>query len=384
MTIRTRKPLCIVQMLPDLESGGVERGTLEMAAYLARNGHHSIVVSGGGRLTPQLEQEGSRHITMPIGKKNLKSIMCLPRLRSLLVRHRVDIVHLRSRVPAWVGFTTLKTLPMDLRPRLVTTFHGFYSINAYSAIMAKGERVIAVSNTISDHIQTEYNIPEEHIRTIYRGFDADQFNPDKIAPQRMKKLKRDWKLPETSGPILMMPARITRLKGHDLLVRSLNTIRHLPWIAICAGDLDHKSSYATELTSLIRSMHMQDRIRLVGHCSDIPAALMLSDVVISASTKPESFGRIAIEAQAMEKPVIATAHGGSLETVRDRHSGWLVSPGDEASFATALSEAISSPEVRQIYGRNGRRWVRPKFTVENMCRDTVSLYHELLASARNT
>jgi glycosyltransferase involved in cell wall biosynthesis len=371
-------------MLPDLESGGVERGTLEMAAYLARGGHHSIVVSGGGRLTPRLEQEGSRHITMPIGKKNLRSIMCLPRLRSLLIRHRVDILHLRSRVPAWVGFITLKTLPMDLRPRIVTTFHGFYSINAYSAIMAKGERVIAVSNTISDHIQTEYNISAAQIRTIYRGFDPDQFSPDKISPQRMKKLEREWKLPTAGGPILMVPARITRLKGHDLLVRSLSKIRHLPWVAICAGDLDHKSSYASELTSLIRSMNMQDRVRLVGHCSDIPAALMLSDVVISASTKPESFGRIAIEAQAMGKPVIATAHGGSLETVRDRYSGWLVSPADEAAFTAALSEAVSHPKIRQTYGQNGSRWVRPKFTVENMCRDTVTLYRELLASARNT
>ena len=378
MTPRSRDPLCIVQMLPDLESGGVERGTMEMAAHLSRNGHQSWVVSGGGRLVPQLESEGSRHVTMPVGKKNLRSLMCLIRLRKLLVRHPVDILHLRSRVPAWVAFLTLKTLSENSRPRVVTTFHGFYSINAYSAVMSKGERVIAVSDTISDHIQSVYKVPDARIRTIYRGFDKAHFSPDRVAPQRLATLKHAWELSYTDGPIVLIPARITRLKGHDLLVRSLDKIRHLPWTAICAGEHDARSSYADELTALIQHKRMQDRIKLVGHCSDMPAALMLSDVVISASTKPESFGRIAIEAQAMGKPVIATAHGGSLETVRDRYSGWHVPPGDTAAFAAALTEAVSNSELRQIYGRNASQWVRPKFTVENMCRETLSVYYELL------
>ena len=297
---------------------------------------------------------------------------------------RVDILHLRSRVPAWVAYLTLKTLPRNSRPRVVTTFHGFYSINAYSAIMAKGERVLAVSNTISEHIQSVYNVPEERISTIYRGFDKTEFNPDQITAQRLERLKQDWGLPDTDGPIVLIPARITRLKGHDILVRSLDKLQHKPWTAICAGELDTKSSYTDELIALIQRKGMQNRIKMVGHCSDMPAALMLSDVVISASTKPESFGRIAIEAQAMGKPVIATAHGGSLETVRDGYSGWHVPPGDIEAFAAALTEAISNAELRQAYGRNGSKWVRPKFTVENMCRETVSVYYELVESPSST
>jgi glycosyltransferase involved in cell wall biosynthesis len=369
-------------MLPDLESGGVERGTLEMAAYLVRNGHQSWVVSGGGRLVAELESQGSRHVILPVGKKNVKSLMCLPRLRKLLVQHRVDILHLRSRVPAWVGFFALKTLPVDLRPRVVTTFHGFYSINAYSAIMAKGERVIAVSNTISDHIRTEYKVPQGRIKIIYRGIDKLRFSPDATSFHRVDKLRRAWKLPDSAGPILFTPARITRLKGHDVLVRSLDKIRHLRWIAVWAGEFDRKSSHTKALSALIQKTGLQNRIKMVGHCADMPAALMLSDVVISASTKPESFGRIAIEAQAMGKPVIATAHGGSLETVRDRYSGWHVPPGDETAFAQVLTEAITQPELRQTYGRNGSRWVRPRFTVQNMCRDTLSVYYDVLETAR--
>jgi glycosyltransferase involved in cell wall biosynthesis len=371
-------------MLPDLESGGVERGTVEMAAYLVRNGHRSWVVSAGGRLVTDLENEGSRHVTLPVGKKNLNSLMCLPRLRKLLVQQRVDILHLRSRVPAWVGFLAVKTLPINRRPRVVTTFHGFYSINAYSAIMAKGERVIAVSNTISDHIQTEYHVPEARIKIIYRGVDQNRFSPDKTSSRRVDKLRQAWKLQDCQGPVLLIPARITRLKGHDLLVHSLDKIRHLPWVAICAGEFDNQSSYVKALNALIRKMGLQDRIKMVGHCSDMPAALMLSDLVISASTQPESFGRIAIEAQAMGKPVIATAHGGSLETVRDRYSGWHVPPGNEAALAQTLSEAVRQPQLRQTYGRNASNWVRLKFTLDNMCRDTVSVYYDLLENHRDS
>jgi glycosyltransferase involved in cell wall biosynthesis len=373
-------PLTVVQMLPELESGGVERGTLELGEFLVRNGHDSRVVSGGGRLVSELEERGSRHVTLPVGKKTPQSLLCIPRLRRLFIRQRVDILHLRSRVPAWIGILTLKTLPKELRPRVVTTFHGFYSINRFSAVMAKGERVIAVSKSISEHIQTHYGVPEHLIRIIHRGVDPSQFNPDHISPQRVDALRRQWGLPETAPPVILMPARVTRLKGHDLLVRSLKRIDHLPWVAICAGELDAASSHVAELRSLIHRLKLDQRIKLVGHCHDMPAALKLSHVVVSASTRAESFGRIAVEAQAMGKPVIATAHGGSLETVLDRETGWLVPPEDDAAFAAVLGEAVSHVELRQAYGQRGRQWVREKFTIETMCRETVALYCELLSA----
>ena len=374
------KPLTVVQMLPELESGGVERGTLEMGEFLSRNGHQSIVVSGGGRMVSRLEEEGSQHFTMPVGKKTPQSILCLPKLRRLLREKRVDIIHLRSRVPAWVGYLTVKMLPKQLRPRIVTTFHGYYSVNPYSAVMAKGECVIAVSKIISDHIETSYGVPRHRIRVIYRGFDNRLFNPDSVNRQRLGDLKQKWNLPEEGPPVILMPARIARLKGHDLLIRSLNTIRHKPWTVICVGDLNDNPAYAAELQSLIQKLNLSRRISLVGYCDDMPAALMLSDVVVSTSTKPESFGRIAIEAQAMAKPVIASAHGGSLETVQDQQTGWLVPPGDENALAAALSHAISKPCLLQTYGQRGREWVQERFTVANMCRDTLQVYYELLGS----
>lgn len=376
--IKMSSPITVVQMLPELDSGGVERGTLEMGEFLADCGHRSIVVSGGGRLVSRLEGKGSVHYAMPVGKKTPQSIMCLPRLRRLLLKKRVDILHLRSRVPAWVGYLTVKTMPKQLRPKIVTTFHGYYSINKYSAIMAKGERVIAVSKTMSDHISTVYGIPDHRIRIIYRGFDPHLFNPDQVSRQRIDNLRRQWNLAEDGPPVILMPARITRLKGHDLLIRSLNRIQHLPWTVICAGDPSDNSTYTAELRTLIRSLSLGHKIKMVGYCDDMPTALMLSDVVVSTSTKPESFGRIAIEAQAMAKPVIASAHGGSLETVLNQRSGWLVPPGNEDALATALSQAISDPQLRQAFGQQGRRWVQQRFTVDRMCRDTLAVYSELL------
>ena len=376
------RPMTVVQMLPDLESGGVERGTLELGAFLVRQGHRSLVVSGGGRLVPQLEEEGSRHISLPVGKKTPQCIGCIPRLRQLLLAQRVDILHLRSRVPAWVALVALKTLSKNQRPRVVTTFHGFYSINKFSAVMAKGERVIAVSHIISDHIQSFYGIPKERIRVIHRGVDPALFDPSNVSTKRRDALWQKWGIPDTEGVVILMPARITRLKGHDLLIRSLGRIKHLPWTAVFTGDLADNPSYAGELQSQIESLRLGDRIKLVGHCDDMPAALLISDVVVSASGKPESFGRIAVEAQAMARPVIATAHGGSLETVQDRTTGWLVPPGDEAAFAKALETALSQPDVRRTYGQNGRQRVRQQFTVENMCRATLNVYQELLGAVR--
>ena len=371
-------PLTVLQMLPDLESGGVERGTLELGDFLVRKGHRSMVVSGGGRMVPQLEKQGSRHMAMPVGKKTPQSLLCIPRLRRLIMGQGVHILHLRSRVPAWIGYLTLKTLPKDRRPRMVTTFHGFYSINPFSAIMAKGERVIAVSKIISDHVQAHYGVPGARIRIIHRGFDPLEFDPKGMPPQRMNLLKAQWGLSETGPPVILMPARITRLKGHDVFIRSLGRITHLPWVAILAGDLDDNRPYAAELQYQIEQLKLDHRIKLVGHCDDMPAALGLANVVVSASSKPESFGRIAIEAQAMGKPVIATAHGGSLETVQDQRTGWLVPPGDEAAFASTLSHALSHPELRRAYGEKGYQWVRQRFTVENMCRTTLDVYGELI------
>lgn len=367
-------------MLPELESGGVERGTLELGAYLTGKGHRSLVVSGGGRLVPQLEKEGSRHIQYRhVGEKSPRCLAYLLPLRKLLVRENVDILHMRSRLPAWVGYLAWKTLSLSKRPRLVTTFHGFYSINAYSAIMTRGERVIAISNIIAEHIRQNYPVNPEKIEVIHRGFDTETFNPAKVDSHRLATLRNQWMIKSGDPPLIMLPARLSRWKGHDVFIQSLARIKRLPWSAVCVGDLKENPGYAEQLQATILDLGMADRVRFVGHCGDMAAAFLLADVVVSAaSTEPEAFGRVAVEAQAMGKPVVATAHGGSLETVVDRKTGWLVMPNDAASMARALQEAVADRERSRKMGEAGLQWVNQRFTTLSMCKKTVALYDRLL------
>lgn len=375
------RPITVVQMLPGLEGGGVERGTLEMGAYLTEKGHTSIVISGGGRMVRQLEDQGSVHLKWRTGEKTPVCLTVLIPLRRLLLREKVDILHLRSRLPAWIGYLAWKSLPRDRRPKLVTTFHGFYSVNPYSAIMTRGERVIAISNTIKAHIKDRYGISDDRIVVIYRGVDDSIFDPESIADHRLASLCSRWGLGDrdTKRPLIMLPGRITRLKGHDVFINSLARIRHLDWHGVCVGDTDENPGYMAELNALISRLGLEKRITFVGYCEDMPAALMLADIAVSATSgTPEAFGRIAIEAQAMGTPVVASAHGGSLETLLPGKTGWLVTPGDTRTMADALARAISDAPMREAFGRYGRKWVRERFTVERMCGETLGLYQGLL------
>ncbi len=377
------RPLTVVQMLPGLESGGVERGTLEMGKYLAAKGCRSLVISSGGRMTRQLVREGSTHLQWRAGEKTPRCLASFFPLRRLLRDQKVDILHLRSRMPAWLGYLVWKSLPPERRPGLVTTFHGFYSVNRYSAIMARGEKVIAVSKAIANHIQTRYGVPEERIALIHRGFDETQFDPRSVEPSRIDRLKRQWLTNHDAGPVLMLPARFTRLKGHKMFLESLARIHHLPWIAICIGDVRENPSLITNLQKSAHNMGLingdpnRGRIRFPGHCDDMPAALMLADVVLSTSIKPEACSRTLLEAQAMGKPVIASAHGGSPETVRDHQTGRLFAPGHAGQLAEVLEQVIGDPQLREQWGRNARAWVRHRFTISRLCRQTMTVYQTL-------
>lgn len=373
------RPITVVQMLPDLEGGGVERGTLELGDYLSKNGHKSIVISSGGRMVPQLEKQGSVHICWRVGEKSPRCLGYIIPLRRFLMQEKVDILHLRSRLPAWVGYAAWKSLPKAIRPRLITTFHGFYSVNRYSAVMTKGERVIAISKTIAEHIKDKYDVSKDRIILIYRGFDEKVFNPDVVTRNRIERLRKSWDLKDPASPVIMLPGRLTRLKGHDLFLESLSKIKRLPWSAVCVGDTNENPAYADFLQKMILQLNLEKRVKFVGHCDDMPAAFLLSDIVVSASSsKPEAFGRIAVEGQAMGKPVIASAHGGSLETVLNRKSGWLVKPRDAKSLADALCEAVLNKDLRNRLGSYGQRWVRDQFTVRKMCEKTVDLYCKLV------
>jgi glycosyltransferase involved in cell wall biosynthesis len=366
----------VVQMLPELNAGGVERGTLELAEFLVANGHTSVVISQGGGMVSQLEREGSTHLRMRyIGEKTPRSLLHWLPLRSYIKRGGIDILHLRSRLPAWVAYLAWKSLPKHQRPYLINTFHGFYSINAYSAVMTKGQRVIAISRAISDHIQSCYHTPASRIEIIYRGVDERQFDPDRIDPARVQRIKAKWNAVHESQPIIVLPGRVTYLKGHDLFLQALNEIRNKQWLAICVGAFDPASTYVRGVFEQVDAMHLSDRVRFVGHETDMPAVYGAADIVVSAtSAKAEGFGRVAIEAQSMARPIVASAHGGSLETIEPGKTGHLFEPGDPGALAAALEQLLESPDLRRRYGENGRVWVQKKFTTREMCQKTLDLY----------
>jgi glycosyltransferase involved in cell wall biosynthesis len=370
----------VIQMLPELNTGGVERGTLELSRFLVQQGHRSVVISQGGAMVAQLKNEGGRHLCMPyIGEKSPRCLLHLWPLRRLFQQNGFDIVHIRSRLPAWMGYLAWKSLPAGRRPKLVTTFHGFYSINAYSAVMAKGERIIAVSKAVADHIQRCYRIPASRISLIYRGIDSDHFHPSKVSPERIGLLKKKWGLDEEL-PLIMLPGRVTSLKGHEVFIEALARIRDLSWRAVCVGTLDSQSALFKKLNRLIGELGLSQVVQFTGHEDDMPAAYAAADLVISATTdKPEAFGRVSIEAKAMARPIIASAHGGSLETVVPGQTGWLFEPGDPIGLSDVMRMALLKPDLCKQYIDNGFRHVHQHFTTRQMCQSTIDLYQQLLA-----
>lgn len=371
--------LTVVQLLPELDEGGVEGETLDLAIYLSRQGYRSIVISGGGRLVPQLEQAGCIHINWPhIGEKSPRCLPYIAKLRKFLLAEQVDVLHMRSRLPAWVGYLAWKLMPESRRPSLITTFHGFHSVNSYSAIMAKGECVVAVSEVIKKHILDNYKIEEGKISLIYGGVDAAKFSPDMVSIDRVSQLRQKWLAGHEGKPVIILPGRFTQLKGQDILIDSLALIKKHEFVCLLIGDTEEKPAYTQILRDRIALHGLENSILLVGHCSDMPAALLLSDIVISAtSTKPEAFGKVAIEAMAMGKPMIATDHGGSVETVMPGKTGWLVPPLDSKSMSLAILEAFSNFGNTEKLGQQGRRWVLKHFTTKIMCEKVVALYSEI-------
>ncbi len=372
--------LTIVQIVPEMDEGGVEGETCDFAIYLSRMGHRSIVISAGGRLVANLDNNGVEHVTWKdVGSKNTRCLKYIPKLREFIITEQVHILHLRSRLPAWIGFLAWKTLAESVQPALITSFHGFYSVNSYSTIMTKGERVIAVSGVIRDHILDNYTVEEEKISLIHGGYDETAFNPENVEPHRLEKLRHSWGLDEDGRPIIMLPGRLTMWKGQDVFIEALIRIKDLDFLAVCVGHTEENSSYTRKLREQISANGLDERVKLVGHCTDMPAALLLADLVVSASSsQPEAFGKVAIEAMAMARPIIATRHGGSLETVKDKETGWLVDPGDPGAMAKALREVLSARAQLPVIGQNGRTWVEQQFTATRMCERTFELYQQLL------
>lgn len=363
----------VLQILPELNAGGVERGTLEIAAALVAAGHESLVVSNGGRLVPALEAAGSRHIALPVHRKSLASLLQVPRLRRLLEREQPDILHIRSRVPGWIAWLAWRGMKPAARPHLISTVHGFYSTNAYSAVMTRGERVIAVSSCIRDYILQHYpKTPEAHIRIIPRGIELDHYGHD-FQPDATWLDTWHREQAHLAGKVtLLLPGRITRLKGHEDFFRLIARLKANGFAAhgLVAGDTHPKKrAYLDELRQLVTSLGLDADITFLGHRSDIREVMAVSRVVCALSQQPESFGRTVLEALALGKPVVGYDCGGVGELLGSLFPAGRVALGDHEALWT---------RTRAVLTENPRpRAVGEPFTLDAMCRSTLAVYAEV-------
>ena len=369
------RPLTVLQILPALHAGGVERGTLEIARHLVQNGHRSLVMSGGGRMVPQLESEGSTHINWNIGKKSLLTLRLVPQLRRFMIEHRVDIIHLRSRMPAWIGYLAWRKMDPATRPKLVTTVHGAYTVNAYSAVMTKGERVIAVSKTIHDYILTYYpQVSPSRIRLIYRGVDPLEF-PRGYQPDStwLTKWRNDY--PHLAGKIIItLPGRITRWKGQLDFIQLISRLKHagINVHGLLAGEADpRKTAFLQELKTQISALNLDQDISLIGHRTDLKEVMAVSDLVLSLSRDPEAFGRTTPEALSLGIPVVGYNHGGVGEVLQALFPAGLVPLGDLQKFENTVRHCLSHP---CIIAEN------KTFTLAHMQSSTLAVYQELVSS----
>ena len=334
--------LTVVQLIPALEAGGAERSTLEISRALVAEGHRSIVVSGGGRLVTQLLAEGSEHVELPIGRKSIATLRQVRALRALIRRERADIVHARSRVPAWIGWLALRGV--SPRPHFVTTAHGLNTPGWYSSIMARGERVICVSNTVRDHLLHNYpRTDPAHLIVIPRGVDTDEF-PFGYQPGDSW---REWfyaEFPQLADkPLLTLPGRGTRLKGHAdaiELVADLKTRGIDVGLLLLGAHQPGREAYIRELQDLATARGVNDRIAISAPRDDVRDVYAMSSLILQLSNKPESFGRTVIEALALCRPVLGYDHGGVGELLADLYPLGRVAPGDRARLVERAAELL--------------------------------------------
>lgn len=374
-----KKPV-ILQVLPALISGGVERGTIDIAKAIVDAGWTSLVASAGGVMVPQLEVCGACHVVLPLASKNpLQMYLNRQRLIDLIRRYQVDIIHARSRAPAWSAYFAAKKTGCHF----VTTWHGTYNLGGslkrkYNNIMGKGEKVIAVSQFIKDHILAHYPVDAERIEVIHRGSDLEKFSPEKVNPERIVRLAKKYGM-EHDKPIILLPARMTQWKGHLFLLDSLAQIKHIPFLCVFAGKTDDHPHYLERISQRVNALGLSGQVQVIKEVSDMPALYALADVVVSASLNPEAFGRVAAEAQAMKRLLVATNHGGSKETVISGKTGWLVESNDVLGMTQALEAALTiSPEKRLVMVNEARAHIQEHFSLEKMQEQTLALYEKVL------
>ncbi|MCF3932288.1 glycosyltransferase family 4 protein [Acuticoccus sp. M5D2P5] len=382
------RPMTILQVVPELETGGAERTTIDIAAALVEHGDRAIVVSEGGRMLEELRATGAEHVTMPVATKApLRMRSNAVRLADLMEREGVDIIHARSRAPAWSALWAANWT----RRRFVTTYHGAYNArtvlkNRYNSVMARGDIVIANSAFTAERIVSQHPFAASRIVTIHRGIDLSAFDED--ASARADGFRRAWNV-DARIPILLNVARLTPWKGQEDLLDALALLKARnarEWVCVLAGDDQGRAAYTQKLRDKMRQLGLEDRVRLVGHVDDIPGALAAATLAVQPAIEPEAFGRAAVEAQAAGRPVVVTDLGAVRETVlappdvgRDKRTGWRVPPHDPVALAEAMFQALqASNDSRSDVGMRGRAHALSHFSLDVMKRKTLGVYHSLL------
>lgn len=374
----------LLQVVPELETGGAEQTTLDVAQAVVRAGGTALVATRGGRMAARLEADGGRLALMPVQSKNpLTMLGNAARLIALIREENVSIVHVRSRAPA---FSALWAAHVTRTP-FVATYHGIYKAQSglkrwYNAIMTRGDLVIANSDFTRDHVLAEHQVPPEKLVTIPRGVDLQTFDPALVTPERIDALRDAWQVPADVRTIILLAGRLTRIKGHLTVVeaaRRLAAQGRRDFLILFAGDDQGRTGYAAEVQTAIDAGGLGDCIRIVGHCDDMPAAYLLADMAILPTIVPESFGRAAVEPQIMGRPVIASSHGGVTETILDGKTGWLAPVEDAEAWAQALAHALDlGPTRRLAMGRLGQDRARQLYSAEAMCAATLAAYERVL------
>ncbi|HQO57348.1 MAG TPA: lipopolysaccharide heptosyltransferase II [Candidatus Omnitrophota bacterium] len=358
--------LRVLQILPELNVGGVETGTVDLAKYLLEHGHTPLVVSNGGALVQTLEHMGVTHYQLPVHKKSLMSAWrCARALKRIIIEEKVDIVHARSRVPAWIAFLACR----GTAAAFITTCHGYYSTHVFSRVMGWAKYVIVPSEVIGRHMIEDFDVPADHIRCIPRSVDLDRFN----LPHQPQKMKTSFRI--------VIIGRLTPLKGHMYFLKAMaKVVRIMPYVKVwVVGAAPRgKDSYRQELEALTRRLGLTDTVEFLGNRKDVPQLLSQADVLVLSSTVPEAFGRVIIEAQAADVPVVATRVGGVVEIIEHEKTGLLVLPKDPDAMAQAVIRLLQDRPFAQTIVEQAKKKVLAQYTLAHMAKKTLAVYKELL------
>ena len=379
--------LKVLQVIPKLGYGGAETGCYDIAHYLPENNCESFIVTSGGELLKFIDKKKVKVIKLPVNSKNpLLILFNSLALIWIILYNNISIVHARSRAPAWSCY--LATILTGRK--FVTTFHGTYNFESklkkfYNSVMVRSDLIIAGSNFIFSHIKENYSKyfdVNKRLRVIFRGINVDYFDPTTKLENDEKKLLKQWEI-EKDKKIILLPGRLTSWKGQELFIEAINLVNielgYEAFYVVILGSDQGRDLYKKKLTRLTEQFRMNNQVRFIDHCKDMALAYKISDIIVSASTEPEAFGRVAVEAQSMEKPIIASNIGGSNETVIDEKTGFLFEAGNAKELCQKILKVLYLDEnTLKLIGTEGRKNIVKKFNVEKMCFSTYSEYKKIL------